>query len=430
MRILHLSDVHIGVETYGRPATEADVDALPDSFAPGVRRHGYLGYSTRLLDFLTSLDEVVEYATREHVDLVLFAGDAYKSRDPSQTHQREFARRVARLATQGIPVLLLTGNHDIPPTPGRATALDIFQTLQVPLVQVGSVITTHRVDTPSGPLQVVTLPWARRGALLARPEQRGTTIEEITRQVEQELGDRVRLEAEALDPAIPAVLVAHATVAGAVTSSERSMMLGRDYVLQRGDVALPAFDYVALGHIHKHQVLGERPPVVYSGSLQRVDFSEENDVKGFCLVTIDPDAPRGERTSWEFVPVEARPFVTVDVKVPPESDDPTDAVLRAITRRPVAGAVVRVRVTLPSELAPMLDDRTVRDALRGAHAVAGITREVVRERRTRLSRGAQGLDPREALRLFLESRETLSEAARKQAMERGVDLIEEEMGKD
>ena len=57
MRILHLSDVHIGVETYGRPATEADVDALPVSFAPDVRRHSYVGFSTRLLDFLASLDE-------------------------------------------------------------------------------------------------------------------------------------------------------------------------------------------------------------------------------------------------------------------------------------------------------------------------------------------------------------------------------------
>lgn len=430
MRILHLSDVHIGVETYGRPATEADVDALPDSFAPDVRRHTYVGFSTRLLDFLASLDEVVDFATRERVDLVLFAGDAYKSRDPSQTHQREFARRVATLAARGIPVLLLTGNHDIPPTPGRATALDIFPTLQVPLVQVGDRIATHRVDTPSGPLQVVTLPWARRGALLARLEQRGATIEEITRQVEQELSDRIRREAEALDPAMPAVLVAHATVAGAVTSSERSMMLGRDYVLQHGDVALPAFDYVALGHIHKHQVLGDRPPVVYSGSLQRVNFSEQDDVKGFCLVSIDTDAPPGERASWEFVPVEARPFVTVDVKVSPESDDPTEAVVRAIARRHVAGSVVRVRVTLPDELAPRLDDRAVREALQGAHAVASITREVVRERRTRLSHGAQGLDPREALRLYLEGRETLAETTRKQAMERGVELIEEELGRD
>ena len=79
MRILHFSDLHIGVENYGRTDPET-------------------GLSTRLADFLSSLDEVVEYALTEDVDLVLLAGDAYKGRDPSQTHQREFARRLARLS--------------------------------------------------------------------------------------------------------------------------------------------------------------------------------------------------------------------------------------------------------------------------------------------------------------------------------------------
>jgi exonuclease SbcD len=69
MRILHFSDVHIGVENYGRPDPET-------------------GLSTRLADFLDTLDEVVDYALENKVDLALFCGDAYKSRDPSQTHQR------------------------------------------------------------------------------------------------------------------------------------------------------------------------------------------------------------------------------------------------------------------------------------------------------------------------------------------------------
>ena len=93
MKILHCADLHLGVETYGRidPAT---------------------GLSSRLLDFLSTLDQVVDYALANKVDLVLFCGDAYKSREPSQTQQREFARRINRLATSGIAVFLLVGNHD------------------------------------------------------------------------------------------------------------------------------------------------------------------------------------------------------------------------------------------------------------------------------------------------------------------------------
>ena len=327
MRILHFSDVHIGVENYGRPATEADLEALPDSFAPGMDRRLYLGLSTRLLDFLAAFDELVAFAVRENVDLVMFSGDAYKSRDPSQTHQREFARRVSSLASQGIPVFLLVGNHDLPHARSSATSLEIFPTLIVPHVTVAEQLETHLIQTRSGPLQVVALPWPRWRNLLSRDQHRGKSVAELKAHVEAEITRRLLREVERLDPAVPAVLSAHVSVLGATYGSERSMALGRDHVLQYGNVALPALDYVGLGHIHKHQVLGDWPPVVYSGSLQAVDFGEENEDKGFCLVEIDPTMPNGRRARWEFVPVPSRTFVTIDVDVLPDGR-------RAHQRRP------------------------------------------------------------------------------------------------
>ena len=427
MRILHFADLHIGVENYGRPATEADLEALAPSFAPGVDRLTYLGLSTRLLDFLAALDELVEVATQEEVDLVLFSGDAYKSRDPSQTQQREFARRVTTLVSRGIPVFLLVGNHDLPRALGRATAVEIFSTLQVPQVVVGERLATHWVETRAGPLQVVSLPWVRRGAFLPREEHQGKSIEELTRYIEEQLTARLAAEADALDPSAPAVLSAHVSVGGATTSSERSMMLGRDYVLQRSSVALPAFDYVALGHIHRHQVLGESPPVVYAGSLQRVDFSEEEDTKGFCMVELDPSLPQGRRASWEFRPVAARPFVTIDVAVPPEASDPTQVVTEAIGRKHIAGAVARLRISIPEELLPRLDEVAVREALGTAHIAAPITREVLRERRPRLGAAAQGIAPQETLRWYLDSRTSLDPETRRQAQEQGAELIQAEL---
>ncbi len=129
MRILHFSDLHIGVENYGR-------------LDPNT------GFSTRLNDFLFSLDQVVEWALTEDVDLVLLAGDAYKGRDPSQTHQREFATRLARLSNAGIPSMLLVGNHDLPSVVSRATAVEIFRTLQLPRVTVADGLQNYSY-TPS-----------------------------------------------------------------------------------------------------------------------------------------------------------------------------------------------------------------------------------------------------------------------------------------
>jgi exonuclease SbcD len=389
MRILHFSDLHIGVENYGRidPAT---------------------GLSTRLGDFLASLDEVVEFSLNQNVDLVLLAGDAYKGRDPSQTHQRELAKRLFTLTEASIQVFLLVGNHDLPNATSRATAVDIFPTLQVPNIHIGDSLQTYTVKTRSGPLQIVAVPWPRRGGILSREDSRGLSIDEVRQEIEGRMTAAIEDRVKNLDPGIPAILTAHATISGATVGTERSMMLGQDHVLLVSAVQKSQLEYVALGHIHKHQVLRQDPPmVVYSGSLQRVDFSEEADQKGFCVVDIDPSAPQGQRMlDFQFHKVDARSFVTIDARIDAAELDPTDAVIRAIARNDITGAVVRVRITLPAELEPHLREADIRQALEGAHFIAAVSREVAGTRRTRLgSDVAEGLQPMQAVRLYLESRE-------------------------
>ena len=185
------------------------------------------------------------------------------------------------------------------------------------------------------------------------------------------------------------------------------MMLGQDHVLLASALELPQVEYVALGHIHKHQVLRSGPPmVVYSGSLQRVDFSEENDEKGFCVVDLDLSAPQGHRLKdFQFLALAARSFVTVEVTVEPQEADPTAAVLRAIQRNDVADAVVRVRVSLPAEADAHLRENDIRKALEPAHFIASISREIPETRRTRLAPEVEeGLQPAQALALYLDSR--------------------------
>lgn len=411
MRILHFSDLHIGVENYGQTDPET-------------------GLSTRLADFLSSLDEVVDYALTEDVDLVLLAGDAYKGRDPSQTHQREFAKRLARLSEAAIPTFLLVGNHDLPNAVSRATAVEIFQTLQVPYLQVGSNLQNYSIPTKSGPLQILAVPWPRRSGILSREESRGLTIEEVRQAVQNRMTEAIYARAQALDPEIPAILTGHVTVNGATVGTERSMMLGQDHVLLAGDIGRPQVDYVALGHIHKHQILrNENPFMAYSGSLQRVDFSEEGDDKGFCVVDLDPAAPQGKRLAdFNFHRLDARRFVTVDVTVPMGDPDPTSAVVRAIARKDVAGAVVRVRITLPSEVEAQLRDADIREALSAAHYIAAINRETPQEtRRTRLDAdSAKNLQPMEALRLYLESRGMEPERQEK-ILRHAEELVEREV---
>ena len=407
MRILHFSDLHIGVENYGRPDPKT-------------------GLSTRLGDFLDSLDQVVEFALNEGVDLVLLAGDAYKGRDPTQTHQREFAKRLNRLSQAGIPTFLLVGNHDLPAASSRATAVDIFPTLEVANIHVGNSLKTYDVATPSGPLQVLAVPWPRRSAILSREDSRGMSIEQVRQTLEERLTDGIEAAASQLDPTIPAILTGHVTVNGATVGTERSMMLGQDHVLLVSALDRPQVEYIALGHIHKHQILRPDPPmVVYSGSLQRVDFSEEGDEKGFCVIDLDPAAPQGQRmTKFEFHKLDARSFVTVDVTVERQDVDPTATVVRAIARKEIAGAVVRVRISLAAESDAHLKETEIRAALEPAHFIASLSREVAGTRRTRISPSeGEDLQPMQALGLYLDSRNIEGER-REKIIRKAEELME------
>ncbi|MBX5489685.1 MAG: exonuclease SbcCD subunit D [Chloroflexi bacterium] len=408
VKILHLSDVHLGMENYGRVNPET-------------------GLNSRLEDFCATFDEAIERAVREPVDAVLFCGDAYKHRDPSPTHQREFARRIRRLSEAGIPTVILAGNHDLPNATPRAFSTEIFGVLGLPHVYVYRRIETLRLDTRRGPLQVVTVPWVTRSALLSREEYRSRTLRELNEILVARVEELIGKAAEALDPAIPAVLAGHCHVFGARIGAERWLAVGDDPMVSPGALRDPHFDYVALGHLHSQQVLGGEPPIAYSGSINRVDFSEEEEQKGFWVV----DLRRG-RADLEFVPVHARPFVTITVK--PRGEDPTDEVLRHIARQAdrVRDAVVRLIVELQPEQQGRLDERAVRQALREASFVAPIQRRVETRERARLPGILEGaLTPLEALRRYLEAtnvppgrRDVLLEYAERLLREEPVPALE------
>ena len=186
-------------------------------------------------------------------------------------------------------------------------------------------------------------------------------------------------------------------------------MLGNDHVLMVSSLQKQGIDYVALGHIHKHQILrSESPMVVYSGSLERVDFSEELDEKGFCIIDIDPAYPPGKRMqNFEFRKVSARKFTTIDVNITQPILNPNSVILEAVSRSDVSESIVRVRIKSPSESVPLIHDNDIRGSLSDAHYVAAISIESIEQVRPRLNVDiAEELDPLHALNLFLDNRST------------------------
>ena len=365
LRILHFADLHIGMENYGRLDPET-------------------GLNRRVMDFLDRLDEVVDYALEHEADCVLFAGDAFRTRTPNPTYQREFARRLLRLSAAAIPTVLLVGNHDIPVMEQRASSVDIFDALAVPHITVARRPELLRLETRRGILQIAAIPYPVRQRLLTREQFRRMRQEDLDRAVTEVVVGLIRQLAAQVDRELPAILAGHFSVENAHWGSERNIMIGRDVTVPLSALTDPVWDYVALGHIHQHQNLNLTgdPPVVYPGSLERVDFGEEKHPKGFCWVEIE----RGQAT-WHFIEVPARPFRTIRVDVRSEPE-PLEAIQEAVARYNLTAAVVRLVVEMSPEQEPQLRDGMLSPLLTEAF-FAQINREVERSARDRL----EGLEP-------------------------------------
>ncbi len=381
---MHFADAHFGIETYGRIDSET-------------------GLNTRLVDFRNSLNFAIDKALDAGVKVALFAGDAYKARDPNQTHQREFASCIRRLTDAGIPVVMVTGNHDVPNATARANAVEIYRTLGVKDVHVLSRPEIVRIETLDGPIQIAAMPYLLRSAALSKEATKGKSVEETTELMVGKYSEYIDYLARQLEPGIPSVLLGHFWVMNAKLSAGPGYFNPSEPQMLVSVAANPEFDYVAMGHIHKFQDLNKRahPPVVYAGSIDRTDFGERNEEKGFVIADVAKGA-----TTYEFVSVPARRFVDIDVDA--DLDEPTEKILKAISEKDVADAVVRLKYRISRERLPLVREQEVRDALSAAFMVVSVTRDVTRDAQATRNRLLnESLDPVKALEMFLDTKQNL-----------------------
>lgn len=379
LRLLHLADIHFGMENYGRldPAT---------------------GLNRRLLDFARSTHFAIDYALEHGVHLALIAGDIYKHRDPDPSWQRAFAQCVRSLVDADVPVVILVGNHDLPNTLGKAHAVEIFDTLDLPHVTVIQKPGVHIIETAVGPVQMAGLPYITRSFLLSREQYKDKPLEEVNRLLVAKGEETLRWLAEEIDSSLPAVLTVHGSVTNAILSSEQSiMMVGHDPLIPLSALINPVWDYVALGHIHRHQDLhaGQHPPVVYAGSIERIDFGEEREDKGFVFAEVEKG-----RTNYTFVPTPARRFVTI--RLDAREGEPVALLEQELTQLDIQDAVVRVIITLPAEQRDVLEERQLRERLKDAYLVASITTEEIKAAtRARDAGLTEILGPMQALERYI-----------------------------
>lgn len=354
IRFFHTADIHFGVENYGRIDPQT-------------------GIHTRLLDFEKALSLCIDRAISEQIDLFVFAGDAYKTAYPTPTQQKLLLNQLFRLQEAGIAVVIVVGNHDHPLSFGRAHALDVFGAIRHKGFYLFSKPQAVCIETRNGPINVVGIPWPMRHNVLAHDMHQLKTASEITDYLSARVCQIIGQLADGLDKAVPAILVGHLTVANGIFSgSERRAVYGTDPLFMPSQLAVEPFDYVALGHLHRHQNLNPsgRCPVVYAGSPERVDFGERKEPKGYCDVAIE-SSEAGKKTTYSFIELPVRPMIQIEVTLTPEGSA-TEQVIEAIQKYSLKEAIIKVVYQVPVGQRDMVDCARVQRACQEAHYVAGI----------------------------------------------------------
>lgn len=268
MRILHTADLHIG-------KVFEKVSMLEDQ--------KYI------------LKQISDIAIRENVDAVLIAGDVYQRSAPQAEAMEVFDGFVTALTEAGKKVFMLSGNHD------SAQRISYFSSL----IKGAGVYAAQEFD---GHLQTVTLtdeygsvnihmlPFVK--PVIVKHLLPGAEIDSCTDAV------RAVLDASPINESERNILICHQFAAGAVPSdSEESSVGGLDIV----DASVfDAFDYVAMGHIHKPQKMG-RDTLRYAGSPLKYSFSEAAFEKSVVIADI------GKKGSIKLKTVPLKPLRDVRI---------------------------------------------------------------------------------------------------------------------
>ena len=245
MRILHLSDLHLGIKLYEYSLMEEQKFFL---------------------------DEILKLVKDEGIGMVILAGDIYDKGTPAVEAVMLFDDFLYGLSNAGSEIFIISGNHDSASRLSFAGRLLEKGGIHISPVFDGSV---KRID--SGNLSIYLLPFIRPSAVRRYLDVDVNSYDEAIKAV---------LERTAIDAARVNILVAHQFVAGgSVCESDDVTVGGIENV--RTD-AFDKFDYVALGHLHNPQSVG-RKSIRYAGSPMKYSLSEENVKKSVTIVDVDPD---------------------------------------------------------------------------------------------------------------------------------------------
>ena len=246
MKLLHLSDLHLGIHLCGYSMIE-DQEYI--------------------------LDQILSLCEKERPDAVLIAGDIYDRPLPPIEAISLFGKLLSALYRMEIEVFVIGGNHDS--AERLSFASDLIENTRIHIaVPYAGRLTTYTLQDAHGEVEIRLLPFSHLSELRRYfPDQKIASMQDAYLAI---------LAAEPLSPDRRSVLVCHPFVAGGLPSESEEISVGGLDVV--GASVFEGYDYVALGHLHTPQSIGEN--LRYSGTPLPYSFSECMDKKSATVVIL------------------------------------------------------------------------------------------------------------------------------------------------
>ena len=359
------------------------------------------GLHTRLEDFLRNFDIIVDHALdpANEIELLVIAGDIYKARNPTNTQQAEFAKRLQRLSEQGREVLITVGNHDILVGEGQAHSLGVIKALDLPHINI--------VDEPSifpfKHLKIGVMPYIYKQKLGVKTHQ--------------EALDYYKEEVARLKEEGATILIGHQSIAGAVMPSGLVDPEMSSEIILPHDI-FDGLDFAAYGHIHEYQVVCKDPLVVYPGPIDRIDFSQADKLIGFLVYDTDEKTCQfGQLPAIDLYPVKVD--LTTGLR---DGEDLTAVIIAAFDMGRVPNAVVKLIYKIRETHLSTIDRSKIQKVLDQAKFCAGVKVDVVREHTSRDHEITESISSMDALRKYIDGRPDLQDI-KEEFLEKAAEIV-------
>ena len=310
MKIAAIADLHIGLKTYSK------LDPITH-------------FTYRELEVLDNLKKICSKLIEDNIPVLVISGDIYHSSTVSNTLQNEVNKILFSAANRGLKIIMIDGNHDRKKLSSAVSPLEIFSTFNIPNIIHARDFKEYELIIDNEIIKFILLP------VYASSDE----IKELINKATENYPNKC-------------IILGHFSVAGAKMN---------DWLVAENEeyIDLNAFKkdnviFTILGHLHKPQILNQKPLIFYTGSLQRTDFNEENQEKGYWILDTQDE-------TYQFIPINTLNFYTIKDSLIEHS---LAEIMQNIDTNKCNNAVVRIILNIDEEhLLNEADEKFLKDYL-------------------------------------------------------------------